>query len=86
MLIHMITPVLTGIPTRTSMPIFSTSRSYKLTFCSFFRAVRNFVIDLTATSSGTGIHWQVAQASSLINIVFNMGNTNSQGIFMDNGM
>ncbi|KAF3920271.1 hypothetical protein AA313_de0208584 [Arthrobotrys entomopaga] len=52
---------------------------------NFFRAVRNFVIDLTATPAGTGIHWQVAQASSLINIVFNMGNTDSQGIFMDNG-
>jgi len=38
--------------------------------------------------AGTGIHWQVAQASSLINLRFEMsqaeGNSH-QGIFMDNG-
>jgi hypothetical protein len=37
---------------------------------------------------GTGIHWQVAQATSLINIVFNMSNaknTAHQGIWMENG-
>jgi glucan 1,3-beta-glucosidase len=59
---------------------------------NFFRQVRNFVIDLTAmpASAGAGIHWQVAQATSLQNIVFNMrtdgGESNAQiGIFMDNG-
>jgi len=59
---------------------------------NFFRSVRNFVIDVTrvpATSSqGTGIHWQVAQATSLYNIVFNMSpasNTAHQGIWMENG-
>ena len=58
---------------------------------NFFRQVRNFVIDLTGMpeSSGTGIHWQVGQATSLQNIVFNMlpkSSTNKQqGIFMDNG-
>jgi len=59
---------------------------------NFFRQVRNFVIDLTSLpmSSGTGIHWQVAQATSLTNIVINMvqggGSSNKQqGIFMDNG-
>lgn len=58
---------------------------------NFFRQVRNFVIDLTAmpASSGAGIHWQVAQATSLQNIRFEMvkgGNNNKQqGIFMDNG-
>lgn len=40
------------------------------------------------TNAGTGMHWQVAQATSLINIRFEMstapGNTH-QGIFMDNG-
>lgn len=39
---------------------------------------------------GAGIHWQVAQATSLQNIIFNMrtdgGDANAQqGIFMDNG-
>lgn len=59
---------------------------------NFFRQIRNFNIDLTAMdpSTGAGIHWQVAQASLLQNIVFNMrtdgGDSNAQqGIFMDNG-
>lgn len=59
---------------------------------NFFRQVRNFVIDLTRMpiSRGAGIHWQVAQATSLQNIRFNMiqggGEANKQqGIFMDNG-
>lgn len=40
---------------------------------NFFRSVRNFVIRTTnmpATTFGTGIHWQVGQATSLINIDF----------------
>lgn len=59
---------------------------------NFFRQIRNFNIDLTAmpATTGAGIHWQVAQATSLQNIVFNMrtdgGTANAQqGIFMDNG-
>jgi len=58
---------------------------------NFFRQIRNFVIDLTKLSDdvGAGIHWQVAQASSLQNIVFNMlppsATNKQQGIFMDNG-
>jgi len=59
---------------------------------NFFRQIRNFVIDITAmpVGVGAGIHWQVAQATSLQNIVFNMrtdgGDANEQkGIFMDNG-
>ncbi|EIN07504.1 beta-1,3-glucanase [Punctularia strigosozonata HHB-11173 SS5] len=57
---------------------------------NFFRSVRNFVIDLRQmpTTSGTGIHWQVSQATSLVNIVVEMstaaGNS-QQGIFMENG-
>ncbi|KAJ7684646.1 exo-beta-1,3-glucanase [Mycena polygramma] len=59
---------------------------------NFFRSVRNFVIDVTRVpptlSQGTGIHWQVAQATSLMNIVVNMSpaaNTAHQGIWMENG-
>ena len=58
---------------------------------NFFRQVRNFVIDLTAMppTLGAGIHWQVAQATSLQNIRFEMvkggDNNKQQGIFMDNG-
>jgi glucan 1,3-beta-glucosidase len=40
---------------------------------NFYRQVRNFVIDLTdAPKSAAGIHWQVAQATSLQNIKFVM--------------
>lgn len=59
---------------------------------NFYRQVRNFVIDLTGLdqSKGAGIHWQVAQATSLQNIVFKMVKSQSpsnkqQGVFMDNG-
>lgn len=61
---------------------------------NFYRQVRNFVIDITLVAPKSGvhcIHWQVAQATSLQNIVFNMvqgklGDGNQQqGIFMDNG-
>ncbi|KAG6906320.1 hypothetical protein DXG01_014495 [Tephrocybe rancida] len=56
------------------------------------RSIRNFVIDVRQVpaekSQGTGIHWQVAQATSLMNIVFFMStasNTAHQGIWMENG-
>ncbi|KAL9074469.1 MAG: hypothetical protein Q9161_002257 [Pseudevernia consocians] len=58
---------------------------------NFYRQVRNFIIDITSmpATSGACIHWQVAQATSLQNIVFEMvqGGTGNQqsGIFMDNG-
>lgn len=40
---------------------------------NFYRQVRNFVIDLTDAPNGVaGIHWQVAQATSLQNIKFVM--------------
>ncbi|KAJ7093249.1 exo-beta-1,3-glucanase [Mycena epipterygia] len=59
---------------------------------NFFRSVRNFKIDVRLVpptlSQGTGIHWQVAQSTSLMNIVFYMSddpNTAHQGIWMENG-
>ncbi|KAJ3726381.1 exo-beta-1,3-glucanase [Lentinula guzmanii] len=59
---------------------------------NFFRSVRNFIIDLTqvpaTNSEGTGIHWQVSQGTSLMNIVFEMSteaDTAHQGIWMENG-
>jgi len=59
---------------------------------NFFRQIRNFKIDITAQpmTTGTGIHWQVAQATSLQNIEFFMVEDPSeanvqQGIFMENG-
>ena len=59
---------------------------------NFFRAVHNIILDTTAVDPNQAvacIHWQVAQATSLQNLTFNMvkgGATNKQqGIFMDNG-
>ncbi|KAI0443520.1 pectin lyase fold/virulence factor [Xylaria telfairii] len=70
----------------------------------FFRQIRNFIFDLTdmprSTAENdqplvpTGIHWQVAQATTLENLVFNMPKSNSSssedattavGIFTENG-
>ncbi|KAF4609561.1 hypothetical protein D9613_012297 [Agrocybe pediades] len=51
-----------------------------------FQATNNLVPP--EKSQGTGIHWQVAQATSLMNIVFEMStapNTAHQGIWMENG-
>ncbi|KAJ3507336.1 hypothetical protein NLJ89_g6366 [Agrocybe chaxingu] len=59
---------------------------------NFHRSIRNFIIDTTQVAperqQGTGIHWQVAQATSLINIRFELSrapNTAHQGIWMENG-
>jgi len=58
---------------------------------NFYRQVRNFIIDMTNAPLTTyGIHWQVAQATSLQNIVFNMApkttaNNAQRGIHMENG-
>jgi glucan 1,3-beta-glucosidase len=59
---------------------------------NFFRQIRNLVIDLRQMpmDRGAGIHWQVAQATSLQNIRFEMvvdssENNKQLGIFMDNG-
>jgi glucan 1,3-beta-glucosidase len=56
---------------------------------NFYRQIRNFVIDISAAKAAAGIHWQVSQATSLQNIVFEMAKgpegANQKGIFMDNG-
>lgn len=58
---------------------------------NFYRSIRNLIIDLRqipASTSAVGLHWQVSQATSLINIVVEMStasNNNHQGMFMENG-
>lgn len=57
---------------------------------NFYREIRNFIFDLTISNDNArGLHWQVAQATSLQNLVFKLKDnnpTNKQwGIFMDNG-
>ncbi|KAH7904582.1 pectate lyase superfamily protein-domain-containing protein [Hygrophoropsis aurantiaca] len=58
---------------------------------NFYRSVRNLVIDLRqipASTSAIGLHWQVSQATSLINVVVEMSTAsgnNHEGLFMENG-
>ncbi|EIW85435.1 glycoside hydrolase family 55 protein [Coniophora puteana RWD-64-598 SS2] len=58
---------------------------------NFYRSVRNVVIDLTQTpynATSTGIHWQVSQSTSLVNVVVNMSTENGtahRGLFMEDG-
>ncbi|EGN96215.1 glycoside hydrolase family 55 protein [Serpula lacrymans var. lacrymans S7.3] len=58
---------------------------------NFYRSIRNFVIDLTempASATATGIHWQVSQSTSLVNIVVDMSTAagnNHRGLFMEDG-
>ncbi|KAL8292389.1 hypothetical protein RQP46_001001 [Phenoliferia psychrophenolica] len=58
---------------------------------NFFRSIRNFIIDTTAvphTTVAIGIHWQVAQATSLQDITVKMSaqqGTQHIGIYMENG-
>ncbi|KAL3964968.1 hypothetical protein ACCO45_001972 [Purpureocillium lilacinum] len=81
-----------GIAVIDSNPYDNTGNNWFTNQNNFFRQVRNFKIDLTGQpkTTGTGIHWQVAQATSLQNIEFNMIQDRSednkqQGIFMENG-
>ncbi|KAI9660464.1 MAG: hypothetical protein M1821_009814 [Bathelium mastoideum] len=82
----------TGMAVIDSDPYEDNGANWYVNQNNFYRQVRNFVIDITAlpSSEGAGIHWQVAQATSLQNITFNMvkdtSSANQQkGIFMDNG-
>ncbi|KAI8255747.1 hypothetical protein K4K56_007772 [Colletotrichum sp. SAR 10_98] len=61
---------------------------------NFLRSVRNFVVDIRPTPQWAyvcGIHWQVAQGTSLENIAFisttpaEYDGTTQQGIYMENG-
>ncbi|KAJ7507380.1 exo-beta-1,3-glucanase [Mycena galericulata] len=69
----------------------SSSQEWYCPVNNFFRSVRNFVIDTTrmpASSYGTGLHWQVGQATSLINVHVEMSTASGnkhQGIYMENG-
>lgn len=57
----------------------------------FFRQIRNLKLDLTgiaATTSATGIHWPVGQATSIQNVEIVMSSatgTQHQGLFIENG-
>lgn len=85
-------PNFSGIAVIDSNPYDNTGNNWFTNQNNFFRQIRNFKIDLTGLpkSTGTGIHWQVAQATSLQNIEFDMvrdqsSDNKQQGIFMENG-
>ncbi|EME85443.1 glycoside hydrolase family 55 protein [Pseudocercospora fijiensis CIRAD86] len=79
-------PDFTGMALLDSDPYKDGGANWYINQNNFFRQVRNFVIDLTPAPAAAGIHWQVAQATSLQNIDFKMTEGgNQQGIFMDNG-
>jgi len=53
---------------------------------NFYRQIRNFVIDMTQCNECTGIHWQVAQATSITNVYFKSAvGSKAQGMWMENG-
>lgn len=84
-------PSFTGMGLLDSDPYVAGGGQWYTNQNNFFRQVRNFKIDLTrtpASAATTGIHWQVAQATSLVNIEFIMSTepgNNHQGIWMENG-
>ncbi|PYH85075.1 exo-1,3-beta-D-glucanase [Aspergillus uvarum CBS 121591] len=57
---------------------------------NFYRQVRNFIIDIseTTTASAAGLHWQVAQATSLTNVYISASSsagTTQMGLYTENG-
>jgi hypothetical protein len=86
-------PRFTGISLLDANPYYPGDYTWYANQNNMWRQVRNLILDITALSysyAGGCIHWQVAQATSLQNIVMNARQgscaTNKQhGIFMDNG-
>ena len=58
---------------------------------SFYRSVRNVIIDtrqMKPEADAIGIHWEVSQSTSLVNVVVEMSqekNTNHVGLYMEAG-
>ncbi|GIJ86242.1 hypothetical protein Asppvi_005128 [Aspergillus pseudoviridinutans] len=57
---------------------------------NFYRQVRNFIIDIeeTTTANAAGLHWQIAQATSLTNVFISASSaagTTQMGIYTENG-
>jgi hypothetical protein len=83
-------PNFTGIALLDSDPYISGGQYY-IDTNNFYRQVRNCIIDtrrVPAAIEATGIHWQVAQATSLTNLHFKLSTepgTQHYGIFMENG-
>ena len=54
---------------------------------NFYHQLRNMVIDLQHCSSCVGLHWQVSQATNVVNVEFVLGPSSSSntGLVMENG-
>ncbi|KAG8875639.1 hypothetical protein FRB97_004846 [Tulasnella sp. 331] len=58
---------------------------------NFFKSIRHLKLDISktsVTSGATALHWQVAQATTLVDVVVNMStdpSTTQVGMFMENG-
>lgn len=81
-----------GIALLDSDPYLAYGYSWYQNQNNFWRHVRNFVLDMTLMPTQgqmSGLHWQVAQGTSVQNVVINMAQTTGKndqvGIFMDNG-
>jgi len=80
-----------GIGLVDSDPYANSGNSWWVNQDNFYRQVRNFIIDTTrvdASKTATGIHWQVAQATSVTNVHFRLStaaDNKHQGIWMENG-
>ncbi|KAI9371139.1 pectin lyase-like protein [Aspergillus egyptiacus] len=80
-----------GLGVITSDVYITDNIQWYLSTSNFLRSIRNFKIDITRTDPNAyvcGIHWQVAQGTSLENIEFYMmqdGQTTQQGVYMENG-
>ncbi|KAI0645963.1 exo-beta-1,3-glucanase [Trametes meyenii] len=84
-------PTLVATPNFQGIAVIDADPGWYVNQNNFYHSIRNFKIDVSrmpTSATGTGIHWQVSQATSLINIVFQMstapGNAH-QGIWMENG-
>ncbi|RYP62497.1 hypothetical protein DL769_007276 [Monosporascus sp. CRB-8-3] len=87
-------PSFVGLGVITSNVYTGETSEWYLNQNNFLRSIRNFVIDIRPTPQWAqvcGIHWQVAQGTSLENIHFYMTrpkddpSTTQQGIYMENG-
>ncbi|KAM5540301.1 hypothetical protein V8D89_006120 [Ganoderma adspersum] len=84
-------PSLVATPNFQGIAVIDADPGWYVNQNNFYHAIRNFRIDTTRmppSAIGTGIHWQVSQATSLTNIVFDLSTTSGnqhQGIWMENG-
>ena len=83
-----------GLGVITSDPYVGDNAQWYLNQNNFLRSIKNFKIDIRLTDPSAyvcGIHWQVAQGTSLENIEFYMlynsdvPENTQQGIYMENG-